>query len=223
MLTISGNLYILYVMVIKLISTIIGILLSVASLCFYYRDMFRGLTKPHVFTWLIWTVLTGIAFAGQLVGGAGIGSWVMGATGLASFGVFIFALFQGKKDIAVVDWLSFFACLVALGLWAITKRPLEAIILVTVTDMLAYIPTIRKSYFRPFEETLSSYFLAFLKFGITLFALEQYSIVTWLYPAALTLMSLILVMVIFLRRKRVEKTRRNERHFFNIICITVIF
>ena len=67
-------------MTFKIVATIIGALLTFIGAYLYYKDMFSGLTKPHIFTWFIWTLLTGIAFAGQLAGGGGLGSWVMGVT-----------------------------------------------------------------------------------------------------------------------------------------------
>ena len=32
----------------------------------YFRDLHRGATKSHAFSWLVWAVLIGIAFAGQV-------------------------------------------------------------------------------------------------------------------------------------------------------------
>ena len=43
--------------------------------------------KAHVFTWLVWTVTTLIAFVGQLVGGGGIGAAAAGASALVGLAI----------------------------------------------------------------------------------------------------------------------------------------
>lgn len=69
----------------------------------YFRTLFNGKTKPHAFTWLVWGVLTAIAFGGQVAGNAGAGAWVTGFTALISFAIFGFALVKGKRDFPLAD------------------------------------------------------------------------------------------------------------------------
>ncbi|MCK9351336.1 MAG: hypothetical protein M0P76_00955 [Candidatus Pacebacteria bacterium] len=45
----------------------------------YYRDIFRGKTKPHVFTWLIITIIISFGFYAQIKDGGSVGAWVTGA------------------------------------------------------------------------------------------------------------------------------------------------
>ncbi|MFT7557929.1 MAG: hypothetical protein ACI83D_000604 [Planctomycetota bacterium] len=189
----------------KLLFTITGIILTFASFGIYYHDMFKGITKPHMFTWLLWTSLTSIAFAGQLAGGGGAGSYITGVTALTSLGVLVFAIFHGEKTRTFLDWASLILALIAIGLWLATGSPLWAVIMVTSADVLAYVPTLRKSFSRPNEETLSSYVIAFFKFGLGVVALEHFSVTTWLYPGALMIMSLILSGLLIWRRKAISE------------------
>ena len=168
----------------------------------YFRTIFSGKTKPHAFTWLVWGVLTAIAFGGQVVGKGGAGAWVTGVTAVVSFTIFALALVKGKKDFPLADWLCLGGCMVALALWAITKDPLLAIILITVIDTVAFIPTIRKSYAEPDSEPAFTYALSGVKFLISLFALQQLSTVTVLYPASLVLANGVFVVMLFVRRSQ---------------------
>lgn len=171
----------------------------------YFRTIFNGKTKPHAFTWFVWGVLTAIAFGGQIVGNGGAGAWVTGFTAFISFAIFGLALIKGKRDFPFVDWLCLSGCMVALGLWAITNDPLLAIILITVIDMLAFIPTFRKSYSNPYSEPAFTYTLSGLKFLVSLFALAQLSAVTILYPVSLVLTNGVFVLMILVQRKRLAQ------------------
>ena len=50
----------------KTILGIIAVIIALAGYVPYFRDIFRGKTKPHAFSWLVWASLTGIAFFGQI-------------------------------------------------------------------------------------------------------------------------------------------------------------
>ena len=63
----------------------------------YFADIFKGLTKPHIFSWLVWSVLETIGFFAQVVKGAGPGSWVTGVTAVLCLGVFFSAIKRGEK------------------------------------------------------------------------------------------------------------------------------
>ena len=171
----------------------------------YFRTLFNGKTKPHAFTWLVWGVLTAIAFGGQVAGNAGAGAWVTGFTALISFAIFGFALVKGKRDFPPADWLCLGGCFLALGLWAFTNDPLLAIILITVIDMLAFIPTFRKSYSNPYTEPAFTYALSGLKFVVGLIALDVFSAVTVLYPASLVLTNGLFVVMLLVQRRRLAE------------------
>src|SRR5580698_5703228 len=55
-----------------------AILIGCISYVPYFRTIFSGKTKPHAFSWLVWGILTAIAFGGQIVGKGGAGAWVTG-------------------------------------------------------------------------------------------------------------------------------------------------
>lgn len=177
----------------------------------YFRTILNGKTKPHAFTWLVWGVLTGIAFAGQIAGSGGAGAWVTGFTALISFIIFGFALFRGVKDFPLTDWLCLLGCVIAIALWLVTKDPLTAVILITVIDAVAFIPTIRKSYSAPNSEPIFTYALSGLKFLIGIVALERLSVITVLYPASLVLANGAFVLMLLVQRKRLI-TDSNQLH-----------
>lgn len=168
----------------------------------YFRDIFSAKTKPHAFSWLVWGVLTGIAFVGQVVSGGGAGTWVTGFTTVICLVIFGLALSKGKKDFPLVDWLSLLGAGFALLLWFLTDDPLGAVILISIIDAVGFIPTYRKSYIRPSEETVFTYHMSSLKYLVGLFALGSYSLVTVLYPVSLIISNTLFVMLLITRRKQ---------------------
>jgi len=192
----------------QLVKTIIGIIavvLSIIGYIPYLRDTLKKKTTPHVYTWFIWGFVTAIAYALQVSAGAGVGSWVTLAVVIISFVIFILGMRNGKKDITTIDTVFFVLSFAALFLWLIAKQPILSVILVSTIDMLGFVPTIRKSWNKPYSETLFSYELNSFRHGLSLLALQQYSVVTWLYPVTWTLANVLFSLMLIIRRKQVGR------------------
>lgn len=181
--------------------SIIAVLLTFIAYIPYILDTLSGKTTPHVYTWFIWGLVNAIAFGLQVSAGAGVGSWVTLAVIIACFFVFLLGMRIGKKDITKLDTVVFILSLVALFLWLIAKQPVLSIILVSSVDLLGFVPTIRKSWNKPYSETLFLYELNTLRHGLSILALEQYSIVTWLYPVSWTIANGLFSVMLIIRRK----------------------
>ena len=165
----------------------------------YFRDLFAGKTKPHSFSWLIWFMLTAIAFVAQVQDGGGPGAWATGLTAILAFVIFVASLKKGEKHISAIDWISLGGAFVAMGLWAFSDGPLLSVVLVTVVNAFGYVPTFRKSYHKPHEETSITYSLSAVKFAVAIAALTEF---TLLFPLSVIVICLLLVMMLSLRRKR---------------------
>jgi len=155
------------------------------SRALYISSVFRGATRPHAFSWLIWTVISVIGFAAQASEGAGPGSWARGFSALTCLALALLGYFRGERHITRGDRLSLAAALAAVPIWMITRTPLWSVLIICVIDTVGYFPTVRKSWNRPNEELASSYFISTLCSFFSLFAMENYTLSTWLYPALL--------------------------------------
>jgi hypothetical protein len=185
----------------KVIIGIIAVILAALSFIPYIINIFKNKTKPHTFSWLVWSVLMAIGFAGQVSGNAGAGSWAIGVGSILCFSIFLASLFKGEKNIVLADWLSLLGAGISLIFWYVTNNALISIILITLIDMFGFFPTFRKAYYKPFEETSMTFFIAGLSDILVLFALENYSIITWLYPASLIITNILFVSMVGARRK----------------------
>ncbi|HBQ51260.1 hypothetical protein A3B42_01445 [Candidatus Daviesbacteria bacterium RIFCSPLOWO2_01_FULL_38_10] len=190
---------------IKTIISITAIILTFIGYIPYLRDTLQGKTTPHVYTWFIWGFVTAIAFGLQVEGGAGVGSWVTIVVAIICFTIFLLGMRSGKKDIALSDTIFFVLSFVALFLWLIAKQPVLSVILTSTIDLLGFAPTVRKSWNKPHSETLFTYELSTLRHGLSILALQQYSIVTWLYPVSWTFANALFSLILIIRRKQVNK------------------
>jgi hypothetical protein len=170
--------------VIKTALGITAILLTFAGYIPYVRDIIRKRTHPHTYSWFMWATTSLIIFGLQLKGGAGTGAFVTLAAVIVTYFIFGLALKYGKSDITRMDTFFLMLAIIAASLWLLAKQPMLSVILLTVAETLAFIPTIRKSWNKPYDETLSSYGLNALRFILALVALGHYNLLTTLYPAA---------------------------------------
>jgi len=179
----------------------LGIIFKLAGFFPYFRNIFTGHTKPHAFSWLVWSALTGLAFSISLSEGGGLGAWVTGITSLGCFVIFLLALFKGDRKFHWFDWLALLSAFIALALWRTTNDPITSVILITITDVLGFLPSFRKGYGKPFEETASAFALDAIGFSLGILALETFTFSTWFYPATIALTDGSFALMIWLRRR----------------------
>ena len=187
---------------VKIIIGVVAVLLTFVGYIPYLRDTIKTKTKPHIYSWFIWGFITIIAFALQTGGGAGVGALVTLAAAIVCFVIFFLGLRNGDKDITTMDTIFFIAALVAIGIWLFVKQPLISVVLVSVIDVLGFIPTIRKSWHRPNSETLFTYLLNTFRHGLSILALQRYTIITSLYPIVWTIANGLFSLMLVVRRKQ---------------------
>ncbi len=184
----------------KEIFTILAILTGTIANIPYILGMFRGVTKPHMFSWLIWAVVSGVGAAIQYAEGAGVGSWYMVYNTVFFLTVTIASIWCGTKDIKKSDWIILLGALLSIPVWAITKEPFWSVLIVVAIDGIAYFPTIRKSWMNPEQEVAFSWFVAGLAFAFTILALEKYAVTTYLYPFTFFFVNIGLCALLIVRR-----------------------
>lgn len=198
-------------MTIKEIYAAIAILLMLFSRGIYFTSILKGRTKPHAFSWLIWGVISSIGFAAQIAEHAGAASWVRGVGCITCFVVVGLCWFKGERDIRRIDWITLAVSLAAIPLWILTETPMWSVILVCLIDTSGYLPTLRKVFHKPKEETPYGYILSSLGAFLSVLAIDNYTISTWLYPAVLTASNILMAGFIFLRRYQLHvRAKKNE-------------
>lgn len=167
----------------------------------YWRAIRCGRIKPHLFTWLIWGMITTLVAVAQEVKGAGAGNWAMITTAGICFLFAWYAWRQGEKQITRGDWICLLLAFAAIPLWGLTGDPIWSVICVCVIDLLGFYPTARKSWGKPWEEKIRPYLLANLKFFLGLLALAAHNPTTMLYPIFIIAANTAFIMLLVSRRR----------------------
>ena len=183
----------------------ISILIGFAGYVPYLRDLYLGKTKPHLFSWIIWMVLEYTAFAIQIQNGAGAGAWVTFFSALVATVVVGYAFHYRSRIITGIDWLCLCGALATLALWLLCHAPVLAAILLSITDALAFIPTFRKTWHAPHDETLFEYEMAALKFIVAFFAFNRFTLANTIYPAYLVVANAGFAVYAIYRRGKIAK------------------
>lgn len=193
-------------LIIKELLSAIAIAITFIAFMPYIRSIQQGKTKPHVFSWIIWASVTFIIFLAQLADKGGAGAWPIGVSGIITLYVAILA-YSKKSDSMITkkDWLFFSIAMSALPFWYFTSNPLWAVVILTTVDLLGFAPTFRKSYYRPYEESLLFFILMAIRNVIVITALENYSLTTILFPAATALACILLIQLITIRRTIIKR------------------
>jgi hypothetical protein len=198
---------------VKIILGAIAALLALFSSYLYIRDILKGNTKPHTYTWLIWAIVTTIAFLGQWISGGGPGSWATGVAAIATTVTLLLSLHgnYGTKDITNFDKVCLLLALLSILPWLLTKNVLWSVLLATFIDLIAFIPTMRKTWYAPRSESLGSMYVDAVKHSLSIVSMNSYSLITIVYPAAVLLTKFVIIgEIIYLRNRKNQIKSRSS-------------
>lgn len=180
-------------------------LLTLVAFAPYIWTIYKGETRPHAFSWIIWGITTLIVFFAQVEAEGGIGAWPTGLSALITFYIaWLAVLKRGDTEITRSDWGFFIASLVSIPVWYLSSDPLWAVVILTTVDTLAFGPTLRKAYVYPRQENITFFSLFILRNIFGLLALEVWSITNMLFHLVMTLGCLALIVLVLWRRRQLR-------------------
>jgi hypothetical protein len=168
----------------------------------------QGKTRPNRVSWALWALAPLVAFAAELSKGVGIQSLMTFVVGFGPLMVFL-ASFVNKKaywQITRLDWACGAFSLLALVLWILTREGNLAIFFSILTDALAAVPTLIKSYRDPKSESPTVFILGIASATITLLTIHNWTFANWGFPAYILIICLLLAALIVYPRKATEAT-----------------
>ena len=190
----------------KILSAFCAILLVLIAYIPYLVTIFRGTNKPHLFSWVIWMLVTAVVVAAQITGSAGWATLVTATTFFLCAAISWLAFRQGEKHITRSDWVMLVASLSAIPVWIMTSDPFWSVVIVTAINAAAYVPTFRKAWHKPFEEHILMYAINIPRHMLTIVATGVYSWTNVMYPASVVLACIVLFGGIQYRRVTLGRT-----------------
>jgi hypothetical protein len=153
----------------KEVFAVVATVFAIVGNISYFRDVLLKRVRPHPYTWFVWTLVSGVTFFGQLVKGAGIGALPTGVAESFTLLIFLFSLQYGFTHVTKTD--TYFLIFALLGLipWIIFKDPTVSVIVVVTIDIIAFTPTLRKTWLHPATEAPALYSMNVSRHILTLF------------------------------------------------------
>ena len=185
---------------------IIAACLAIVGNVPYLIDVVKKRVQPHPYTWFIWTIVSCVIFFGQVARGAGVGAIPTAASEIFTIIIFVMSLRygwkSGFKNIVKSDTYFLIAALLGLIPWILTKDPTISVIIVVTIDLIAFTPTLRKTYRHPETETPMLYSMNALRHFLALFSLQAYNIATMLHSLAMIVTNTAMTVIILRNRKK---------------------
>jgi len=190
---------------IKIFFAIIAVVVGLISYYLYTRDLFSLKTKPHIYSWLIWTITQGTAMVAIYYGGGIWGGLELTMGTIFNVAILVFCLKYGTKNITKRDTIVLIIALIAIFVWWQLKIPLVSVLMVSVIDFFGFLPSFRKSYEEPWSETLSSWLLFSVANIFSILALNQYNLLTLTYLIFITVGNMSVFFICLFRRPFVTR------------------
>lgn len=189
-----------------LAATVIGIIGAIP----YLIDTYRKKTKPHRVAWLIFLILSVIAFATQYALGARASLIFYGWFVVNNLLILSLSLRKdgGYGDINKLNITCFVLAMAAIVLWKTTDSALVALICVLVADGIGAALILVKAYKHPYTETMAMWALGSVATFLNILAVGSTEVSLLLAPVQIFLFNVGIVGAILLgRRMGHDKTR----------------
>ncbi len=185
----------------------IGVLVNFIGIFYYIRTIFSSGTKPNLISWFIWMLAPFVGVFLQLKAGAGLSVLPVFMAGFGPLLVIIFSLFKKNVfwKVTKLDMLCGAFSLFALVLYVFTSNFGISILFAILSDGLAAIPTIVKSWKFPETESGSTYFSGMFSNILALLIIRNWVFTIYSFNIYFVLVNLIIVFAIY--RKRIFKLK----------------
>jgi hypothetical protein len=180
---------------------IIGIIASI--LCFLYFvpyiiSILQGKTKPNRASWWIWTTLGVFLCIFYDRTDPGTTIWALAAPVIGQLIIAILSLKYGEGGWNSFDRFCLTGACISLILRWQSNSDFAAMIFLIAIDILAALPTIKKSYLEPETEDLLTWGLYSMGSLLNLFTIEIWSIETATWPLYVFIVNTIIVVLLLL-------------------------
>ncbi len=186
---------------IQTVLVIIASLLAIFGNIPYIKDVWKGKITPHPFTWFLWSIVSLVTFFGAWQKGAGLGAIPIFVSEIFTFIIFLLSLKNASKnsfkDIDKQDFIFLMIALLGLVPWYFTKDPTISVVIVVIIDLIAFVPTLMKTYKNPKSENPVLFGSNVVRHILIMFSLDTYNIATTFHSICMIISNSLMLGVIF--------------------------
>ena len=177
----------------------IGVFINLIFSLWYVKSIIYGDTKPNLVSWFIWMLAPFIGTFLAFKAGAGLSILGIFMAGFGPFLIIIFSIFKKNAfwKIESFDLLYGFFSLMALIIYIFTYNLEISIIFAIVSDGLAAVPTIRKSWKFPKTENSSIYIGGIISNVLALFIIKSWIFSIYSFNVYFVVINIIIIFAIY--------------------------
>lgn len=191
----------------QILLVILGSAANFAGSAIYAKDTYLGHTKPNRITFVMWSLAPFIGSAAAIYENGWQWSVLPVFTaGLCPLTILIcsFMTKEAYWKLHVSDYACGFLSLMALVLWQTTQQPSIAILFAILSDGLAAVPTLKKSWTNPETETPIAYIGGAIAPASSFLVIQTWAFSEVAFPAYLFAISFTIALTIYCRRPRLN-------------------
>jgi hypothetical protein len=186
----------------------LGALLVLVSAVPYLLDITRGRTRPRIFSWIVWTLLSAIATVAAYTEGEYPSAALTAAATVETGSIVALGWKYGNRNFERLDAYCLVGVTIGLVLWAVFHSPLVGLMAALAIDIMAAIPTVRHAWRKPREEPAAAYALCAVAALCFLAPMRTYTLMGLLYPMySLTINTAITAIILRVARQLVWSRR----------------
>ena len=148
----------------------------------YIRDILHGNTKPSRVTWWILTISNALLVASYYASGARDTIWIPVSYSIGFFSIAILSLKYGEGRWTILDYACLTGAIASALAWALFDSAETALFMIIAVDFFGLVPTIYKSYLRPWTENRTAWIIAAVASLLNIFAIESWTFIISTYP-----------------------------------------
>jgi len=184
----------------------LSVVISIIGYLYYLKDIFYGKTRPNLVSWFLWMLAPFIGVFFQIKAGAGLSVLPVFLAGFGPLIVIIVSFFRKNMlwKITKLDIFCGVLSLLALVFYVITHNLGISILFAILSDGLAGVPTLIKSWKFPETEAVGGYLPGIFNNILGLFIIKNWTFSIYSFSVYLILMNV--TIVFFIYRKIIFKT-----------------
>ncbi len=180
----------------------IGVLINLFFSLWYIRSIFKSGTRPNLVSWVIWMLAPFIGTFLALQAGAGFSVTDIFMAGFGPLLVIIFSTWKKNAfwRIEKFDLLCGAFSVIALIVYISTYNLSISIIFAILSDGLAAVPTIKKSWNFPETESFSVYFGGIVNNVLSLLIVKSWSFPIYSFNVYFVLINIVIIFAIYRKK-----------------------